>query len=333
MTRSLRQPLAALACAVLVLAISAPVRAHGLRSGFVDLEEVGPGKALVHVKSGDPRVHLTLSVDDGCTLGDAPEGRLESTQILGCPDGALAGHTLTLDGLGPFVADAVMWARYADGSTHGQALTRQSTRWTLPGVEGFWTTARHYVGLGVEHIATGYDHLLFLLLLALALRSPRKVLLAETAFTLSHSLSFTATALGWVHVSQTAAEACIAWSLVLVALDVGRRQRRAGGDRSFRIAGLAFAFGLVHGLGFAGGLREIGLPDRDVGAALLGFAGGVELGQVVFLAALLLAAALLARIRPLRPALRPLGLVGAYGGGILAMFWLFQRLVLVIAPA
>jgi hypothetical protein len=319
---------------VLVVLASPAASAHGLRSGFVDLEEVGPGRALVHVASGDPQVQLGLAVDPGCALGEAdaaPDVPVVGTQLLTCADGALAGHTVRVEGLGPFVADAVVWIRYADGSTHGQALTRESTSWELPGVEGFWTTARHYVAVGIEHIATGYDHLLFLLLLALASRTPRKVLLAETAFTLSHTLSFSATALGWVRVSPTAAEACIAWSLVLVALDVGRGARSGRGGRSrdgdppWRIAGLAFVFGLVHGLGFAGGLREIGLPDRDVAAALLGFAGGVELGQVVFLAALLLAAACLVRLRPLRPVLRPLALVGAYGGGILAMFWLFQR--------
>jgi hypothetical protein len=123
--------------------------------------------------------------------------------------------------------------------------------------------------------------------------------LAETAFTLSHTLSFSASALGWVRVSAPAAEACIAVSLVLVALDAGRAardaSRRAPGDDAWKTAGLAFAFGLVHGLGFAGGLTEIGLPSSAVPAALIGFAAGVEIGQVAFLAIALAVLAVLER--------------------------------------
>jgi HupE / UreJ protein len=147
-------------------------------------------------------------------------------------------------------------------------------------------------------------------------------MLAETAFTLSHTLSFSASALGWVHVSATAAEACIAVSLVLVALDVGRpvRPRHAA---PWKTAGLAFAFGLVHGLGFAGGLAEIGLPQAQVPAALAGFASGVEIGQVVFLVIAVSAVSLLGRAPRLA---RGAVTAGAYAVGGIGWFWLFERL-------
>jgi hypothetical protein len=143
---------------------------------------------------------------------------------------------------------------------------------------------------------------------------------AESAFTVSHSVSFAATALGWIRVSPTAAEACIALSLVLLALDLGR-----GAIPSVRKgAGTAFVFGLVHGLGFAGGLREVGLPDHEVSVALLGFATGIEIGQVTFLAGVLIAVSWIER----RPQLRWVesGLATLIGG--ISSYWLIDRLLL-----
>src|ERR1019366_3355702 len=179
------------------------------------------------------------------------------------------------------VSDVVVWATFADGTTSSHIVKTGEPTFELRSGASGWTVVRQYVRLGVVHILTGYDHLLFLLLLVLLLRRVRSVLLAETAFTLSHSLSFSATALGWVHVSSTAAEACIALSLVLLAADVRIRGTPAPAWRGAR---MAFVFGLVHGLGFAGGLREIGLPERAVAPALVSFGAGVELGQVAFLA-------------------------------------------------
>jgi hydrogenase/urease accessory protein HupE len=181
------------------------------------------------------------------------------------------------------------------------------------------SVARRYVALGVEHIAIGVDHLLFLLALVLCLRRFAPVMLAETAFTLSHTLSFSASALGWIRVSSTAAEACIAASLVLIALDVTRPQR----DAQWKVACLAFAFGLVHGLGFAGALAEVGLPSSEVPAGLIGFAGGVELGQIIFLVIAVAALRLLERV----PRIAPVAIqAGACTVGGTGCFWLLERI-------
>jgi hypothetical protein len=167
---------------------------------------------------------------------------------------------------------------------------------------------------------TGYDHLLFLLLLVLLLRRARSVLLAETAFTLSHSLSFSATALGWIHVSSVGAEACIALSLVLLAAEIDLRGPPADAWTGAR---LALVFGLVHGLGFAGGLREIGLPEHAIAPALLSFAAGVELGQVAFLA-LVLVGLRCARDARVLPRAR---WAVVYAAGSISAFWLIERTV------
>ncbi|HEX4417083.1 MAG TPA: HupE/UreJ family protein [Kofleriaceae bacterium] len=299
----------------LVLGAARPAAAHGMRSAYVELTETAPGHARVAIRGNVPVSGVELTAAAPCTVTTSPEAGTE----LVCP-ARLAGAALTIAGLGPIASEAVIYATLYDGTTLTACATAGNPRWTVPGADaGVLDVAGRYVGLGIEHIATGADHLLFLLALVLCLRTLRAVMLAETAFTLSHTLSFSASALGWVHVSAAAAEACIAVSLILVALDIGRPVR----DAPWKTAGLAFAFGLVHGLGFAGGLAEIGLPTNAVPAALAGFASGVELGQVAFLIIAVTALRLMLR----RPRLTAATVqLGAYAIGGVAWFWLFERL-------
>jgi hypothetical protein len=312
----------ALILSLVVAALLAPsvAHAHAMRSAFVELDELEPGRASVHVRVSVADPGLAVEVA-GCSLVAESDRDVSFDRVgaVTCEDGSLAGHAVTLRGLGPLLSEGVVWVRYTDGSTFSHLVSRGDPAWTLPVKGSTWLVARQYVALGVEHILTGYDHLLFLLLLVLTLKTPRAVLLAETAFTLSHSISFTATALGWVRVSPVAAEACIALSLVLVALDIERRGARV--PTRWTAAGLAFLFGLVHGLGFAGGLREIGLPERDVAAALVSFGAGVEIGQVAFLAVVLLVTHYTQRMRHWSR----VALGGAYAGGTVASFWLIER--------
>jgi hydrogenase/urease accessory protein HupE len=270
--------------ALLVVALLATTaHAHGMRTAHVDIAEIEPGHAIVHLQLGAPDPALTITVD-GCTVAPADDEALfVRTWRVDCA-GALGDQRFTLVGLGPITSEAVVSIALADGTTATELVRVDSpdvvphrAAPTAAGVAG------EFVGLGIIHIATGYDHLLFLLLIVLLLRDVKSVLLAETAFTLSHSLSFSATALGWIHVSPAAAETCIALSLVLLASEIDL----SAPARRWRGAAMALVFGLVHGLGFAGGLHEIGLPDREIGCALLGFGAGIELGQIAFLALVL----------------------------------------------
>jgi hydrogenase/urease accessory protein HupE len=295
--------------------------AHGMRTAYFELVESRPGSGIATVRFSlvDPTVRFSI---DGCTLtpaaGDAGPNGL--ALVFGCPS-SLGGRVVRAGGLGPIVSDAVVRAALADGSARSGVLRADAPSLMLPPAARSWlTVAAAYLRLGIVHIATGFDHLLFLLALALQLWHVRAVLVAETAFTLSHTLSFSATALGLVRLSPAAAEACIALSLVLLARELvaGRRITPARG------AVVALLFGLVHGLGFAGGLREIGLPEHDVGVALVGFGCGVELGQVLFLALVLtlLHVGSVGRRRQLLE--RASGLcIGSVGA-----FWLCQRLAL-----
>lgn len=309
--------------ALSALLVSAPAAAHGMRTAFVEITETAPGSALANVRLPAAAVATdAVTLDAPCEATPLPtDSERVRTLTLTCA-APLAGATVGVRGLGPAVSEAIVRVTLLDGTRATAVVTAGAPTWTLPQSRSSVAVLREYARLGVVHIATGPDHLLFLLMLVLVLRRWRAVLLAETAFTISHALSFTATALGWLRVSAEAAEACIAASLVLVALDVAKKDA----PRVRATVLMAFVFGLVHGLGFAGGLREIGLPERDVASALVGFAGGVEAGQVAFVLLALGCVALAERARVSAHLAR----AAAFGTGGIASCWFLQRLVVVL---
>jgi hydrogenase/urease accessory protein HupE len=290
-----------------------------MRTAYFELTESAPGAGSVTLRLPlrDDGVRITV---EGCALaptGGDPLGNL-TTFSFHC-EGGLAGHTVRAVGLGPIVTEAVVRAAFLDGTVRSGVVREGLGTLELRGSDSPLSVARDYLRLGVVHIATGFDHLLFLLALVLQLRRVRAVLLAESAFTISHTISFSLTALGVVRLSPVAAEACIALSLILLARELVMRREVS----ARRGAIVALLFGLVHGLGFAGGLREIGLPEHDVGYALLGFGGGVEVGQVAFLALVLG----ILRLRAVAARRDKLALGGGYAIGIVGAFWFCVRLV------
>jgi hydrogenase/urease accessory protein HupE len=142
--------------------------------------------------------------------------------------------------------------------------------------------------LGVEHILLGFDHLMFVLALVLLVRNPGRLFGAITAFTVAHSITLAGTTFGWVRLPSSPVEAVIALSIMFVAVEI-MRVRAGKISLTAMMPWLAsFAFGLLHGFGFAGALREIGMPEDAAPLALLFFNLGVEAGQVAFIAAVLL---------------------------------------------
>jgi hypothetical protein len=296
-----------------------------MRIGALRIDEVSAHRALVRWTTTVPGAQVVVRLPPGCAARSVdedgePEG--QSVWMLDC-EGGVAGRVFGVGGLGAVVDEATVLVTFNDGRTASHRLTPASATWELPRSQSAAGVARSYVRFGIAHIATGADHLLFLVLLVLLLRRVRAVLLAETAFTLSHSISFAATSLGWIRVAAAPAEVCIALSLVFLALDVREEPQR----NALRGAAAAFVFGLVHGLGFAGGLRELGLPDAHAAMALVGFGAGVEIGQVAFLAGVLGLTALLARLR----AFPRLVTGSAVAIGSVATAWLIERLVFTLS--
>ena len=181
---------------------------------------------------------------------------------------------------------------------------------------------RTYTMLGVEHILLGIDHLLFVFALLLLVPGRRMLIWTITSFTLAHSVTLAAATLGWVRVPQAPVEAVIALSILFVAMEIVHwKQGRPGITRRWPWL-VAFTFGLLHGFGFAGALSEIGLPEHAIPLSLLFFNLGVEAGQLMFIAAVLLLWAGLGRLRFPQWAWR----VPVYAIGSLAAFWTIERI-------
>jgi hydrogenase/urease accessory protein HupE len=188
---------------------------------------------------------------------------------------------------------------------------------------------RTYTILGIEHILSGFDHLLYVLGMLILVGGWRRIVATMSAFTATHSLTLTAAALGWVHVPQPPVEACIALSILFVAREIVQVHRGRPGITARWPWVVSFTFGLMHGFGFAGALAEVGLPPSSIPIALLFFNVGVEIGQLLFVGAVLTVIAVgwraAQRLRLSQPAW--LWRIAPYAIGGFASFWLVERVI------
>lgn len=308
-----------------IFAFERSAAAHGMMTAYLEVTESKPGLAVGTWKLPVPSRDAMPEIE-GCTRSDnvaeTAEGQRSQYvyQIRFQCDGALAGRQLRMRGLGLTVTEAVVRIALSNSTTVSHVISAREASWTIPAAQRWPAVFARYTALGVEHILTGADHLLFVLGLVLLIGVDRKKEIAWTAtfFTLAHSLTLSATALSLVQVSAAAAEATIAATLVLLALDIGRKEA-TGRPRT-----TAFVFGLVHGFGFAGALGDIGLPQGAIGPALLAFNVGVELGQLGFVLVILLFFAIAKRWLAIAAA-PAASRLGTYAIGSFGIFWMLQR--------
>ena len=200
-------------------------------------------------------------------------------------------------------------------------------RFVVTASPGAFEVAQTYTVLGIEHILTGFDHLLFVLALLILVQGTRRLVVTITAFTVAHSLTLFAATLGWLNVPGPPVEAVIALSIVFVAGEIVHARQGRPGLTQRRPWIVAFSFGLLHGLGFAGALAEVGLPPLSIPMALLFFNVGVEIGQLIFIAVVLGTLAVARRI------VRRLKIdvpswwwrVPPYAIGGIASYWVIER--------
>ncbi len=308
---------------------SAP--AHEIRPGLLELVEREPGRFDVTWKvpmRGDrvlalrPLLPASLTPVAPPTMRRVPGALVEHTTYRS--DGApIVGATIAIEGLRALQTDVLVRVALVDGATHSTILRPKSPSWVIPARAGKLEVARSYGQMGTLHILGGVDHLLFVLALFLIVPGAWMLVKTITAFTVAHSLSLALAALGVVHFPPKPTEAVIALSILFLAAEVVHaREGRASLTERHPWA-IAFGFGLFHGLGFAGALREIGLPEHEVPLALFAFNVGVEAGQILFLAGVALAAGALRRA----PIAWPAGSwrFAPYAIGSAAAFWTFQR--------
>jgi hydrogenase/urease accessory protein HupE len=320
---------------VLLLALRGVSVAHELRPGFLEITQTGTETYDVRFKvpaRGDMRLGLYVSLPDECA--DTAPSRTERTgtaiveiRAVSCPDG-LAKRRVSIDGLAGTFTDVVARVELANGAVQGARLTPDQPHFIVSAAPTWLDTARTYFLLGVEHILLGIDHLLFVLALLILVRNTWMLLKVITAFTVAHSITLAVAALDIAQIPQAPVEAVIALSIMFVAAET-LPQRRNGDDLANKAPWIiAFAFGLLHGLGFGGALKEIGLPQSDVPLALLTFNLGVEAGQVLFVLAVL---GLMAVVNMVFEFKRPWSRTAVgYGIGSLAAVWFVQRVMLML---
>jgi hydrogenase/urease accessory protein HupE len=284
---------------------------------------------------GDLVLGLTPRLPSSCTADGYPvsvQDGIASVEIwtVRCP-GGLDNTVLAVDGLKGTLTDVLVRIEHANGQVQIARLTPGAPSVAISPRAGPMAVAATYTVLGIEHIVFGWDHLAFVFLLVLISGTIRRILWAVTGFTLAHSLTLALATFNVIAVPVPLVEALIALSIAVLAAEIALRDERSLAWRAPAL--VSSAFGLLHGLGFASALREVGIPQHEVPLSLLFFNVGVEIGQLAFVAALLLAYAAwravaqrrrgLARALPAITSRLVYGLV--YPIGILAGYWTVER--------
>ncbi len=310
--------------------LTAPAAAHQFAPALLALEETDAGEIAVEWKQPLRRVRgsrLQPVLPADCTGIGAPTVTREGTGAvarwrIACP-GGLIGRSVGVDGIPGSRADVLLRIALADGRALQRLLTGGAPSFEVPAVSGPFEVAWVYGALGLEHIWTGWDHLLFVIALSLIVGWCRTLFWTITAFTLGHSVTLALAVLEVIWVPSAPVELAIALSIYVLAVELIARsagRQTLTGRAPWAVAGL---FGLGHGLGFAGALAEIGLPANEIPVSLASFNVGIEVGQIVVVVVVF------AAIRAVR--MVPVSWPGwtyrlpAYAIGSMAAFWVVER--------
>ncbi|GIK85709.1 MAG: membrane protein [Betaproteobacteria bacterium] len=329
----------ALALAFTLVALAgAPLRAHELQPGFLELREAAPARFDVLWKlpslgeGSDARMPMVPVFPEVCRqLGEARTARVGTawlfTAKIECT-GGLAGQSIAIEGLESFATDVLVRVQHADGGVETHVLKPVSPSVTLRSAGDVRRGAGAYLYLGVEHILLGVDHLLFVLGLLLIVRDRWMLVKTITAFTVAHSITMVVATFGVAKVAAAPLNAAIALSILFLGPEIVRAWR---GQTSFTIRHpwvVAFAFGLLHGFGFASGLAQLGLPKDEIPLALLLFNVGVEAGQLAFVLVMLLLERAFRLLAIHWPAF--LQRLPGYLVGTLGAYWTMQRVAILL---
>lgn len=303
-----------------LMLLTTAVGAHEMSMAEMDLREVSRGEFIWQWSATNDRT----GVMDLQPVW--PEGCQAESNVVHCGEVGMTG-TLSMDGVGQRYSAAIVKIHWLDGQMRAYTLTAGQPTVHLFGTaddqRGIGEIASAYTVLGIEHILTGYDHLMFVIGLLFLVGFNRGLVLTITAFTVAHSLTLASSALGLLTLRSPPVEATIALSIMLVAGEA-LRERQTLARRWPAL--VAFLFGLVHGLGFAGALKDIGLPDNHLSIALLTFNVGVEIGQLLTVAVALVLTRWLSRYTWSASTRKPL----LYVIGMMAAYWSWLRIATIV---
>jgi hydrogenase/urease accessory protein HupE len=319
---------------LLALCGAGPAAAHESRPGYLELTEISPERYDILWKQ-PARGELILKMDpvlpESCARAGAEKkrmapGALMTRATVDC-EGGLRGQTIRIAGLEATLTDVMIRVTHLDGFKETHLLRPTSTSVTIGGSSS-GERAFSYLRLGIEHILMGVDHLLFVLGLLLIVQNRWMLLKTVTSFTVAHSITLAIATLGYASAPLPPLNAAIALSILFLGPEIVRTWK---GETSFTIRHpwvVAFAFGLLHGFGFATGLTAMGLPTGEIPLALLLFNVGVELGQIAFVILVVLLERSFRTLEVIWP--RWAQAFPGYAVGSLGAFWTIQRTVMLI---
>ena len=327
----MRRPTLALLALGLWLLLTRAAFAHPLAPALLELREQQPNEyrvlwrsSLARVSGSAPRPRLPVSCEfAGTIVSEDLDGARSERWPMRCQN-SLVDQELRVEGLEGSGINVIVRLVDLEGRVQQALLSDRETAYRVRAAQDPPPVFSGYLVLGVEHLLFGLDHVLFVAGLVLLIRQPRRLLLTVTAFTLGHSLTLGLSALRLLWVPQALTEFAIAVSILLLACELVRSSEAPAGWMRRWPGAMAVVFGLLHGLGFAGALAEIGLPEGEIPLALFAFNLGIELGQLLLVAVLLFVLALLDRA----PTLHGRGLaraLPAYLIGSLAAYWCLER--------
>lgn len=308
-----------------------PTLAHEVRPGYLEITEKEAGHYKITWKApsrGGLVLRIKPVLPDECRDTSMPSrrrlpGSFLERRIVTCGEDGLAGKTISIEGLSATITDVLVRVTHANGQSQTVLLKPHSASFQVLGAQPWTLLATSYINLGIKHILYGIDHLLFVLGLLLLSKGWGMLLKTITAFTVGHSISLAMAVLGLVNVPAKPLSAAIALSIVFLARELVRARR---GEMSLTIRYpwlVAFGFGLLHGLGFASALVQLGLPRSDIPLALLCFNMGVEIGQILFVAVVLALMGSLSKVDFRLPTWgKP---IPVYGMGTISAFWFVGR--------
>lgn len=315
--------------ALLMLSMPAVAVADELRPVSIQFEQASATGWTLGWR--EPRAPLVNSeparpvLPDNCELLNEPRIAIAPAVATGQAEVTCSGE-ISGQAIGwPFAVpgEAILRVAPLERPVQVHRLTPEAPLATVAGRPSSAQVWQSYFLIGVDHILAGWDHLLFVIALVLLVGGGWAVVKAATAFTIAHSITLAGTTLGLTGLPQRPVEALIALSIVFLAVEIARGTRKTLTRRLPWL--VAFVFGLLHGFGFAGALREIGLPEGEVPAALISFNLGVEAGQLLVIAAVL---AIVAALRSAKPGLEARAIqISSYPIGIIGSYWLVDRVI------
>ena len=307
-----------------------PAFAHEVRPIYLEIKQNNPSTYSFKLKvpaKGNFRMNIEVVLPKFCdtaqnftrqSLNDA----FVDTWNIHCNQ-SMEGKAILINGLQSSITDALVRIELLDGSAQTALLNSNNPQLTILKKPSLPQVIKTYFNLGVKHILFGFDHLLFILGLLLIVKGNWRILKTITAFTVAHSITLALAALGVVHIPVPPVEALISLSIAFVAYKAVKIKSNNLTDTQPWL--VAFIFGLLHGLGFAGALSETGLPQGSIASALLFFNIGVEAGQLIFITTVLILLFALHRVFLRLPQWSHK--IPPYAIGSLAMFWTIERVV------